>query len=117
MVPVFVGSNPITHPRKEKVIPIGMAFFFSMGWVSEMGFEQCKSQHAGGMLVATAGRSDTKIYESLTHAYECERKKKRQTFGPVFLFYGVSTVAWNYFTVMYLASKEGMVILAPKTVV
>ena len=59
----------------------------------------------------------TLIIESLTHAYECERKKKRQTFGPVFLFYGVSTVAWNYFTVMYLASKEGMVILAPKTVV
>ena len=31
VVPGVVGSSPITHPRKEKVIPIGVAFFFSMG--------------------------------------------------------------------------------------
>ena len=31
VVPGVVGSSPITHPRKEKVIPIGMAFFFTMG--------------------------------------------------------------------------------------
>ena len=31
VVPGVVGSSPITHPRKEKVIPKGMAFFFSIG--------------------------------------------------------------------------------------
>ena len=35
VVPVFVGSNPITPPRKEKVVPTGTAFFFSLRLVSD----------------------------------------------------------------------------------
>ena len=40
VVPGVVGSSPITHPRKEKTVPKGTVFFFSLGgWDSKGGIE------------------------------------------------------------------------------
>ena len=55
VVPGVVGSSPITHPRKEKVVPKGTAFFFSMGIRGERP-DHRRWRTKGGERVAVVGR-------------------------------------------------------------
>ena len=69
VVPVFVGSNPITHPRKRKGDLLGLLSFFAR---VVMGIERLNATRTS---VAADGLTEANLYfrlsenanESLTH--------------------------------------------------
>ena len=65
VVPVFVGSNPITHPIKKRVA-FATLFFIWVLWV--MGFED--QMQRGRALLATARRSEPFIFINDKNANE-----------------------------------------------
>ena len=67
------------YPPHKKKTDYSVCLLFILGG---LGLENHKSQHAGGVLVATAGRSDTLICEDLTHP----RKEKVVPIGTAFFF-------------------------------